>query len=130
MPTVLYVLFALAFMPLLIAATTAVLRAKQFGHIDNNYPRKQQAEMQGIGARLNAAQANSWEALTFFSVVVFIAYASGLPLVRLDTVAIVFLVMRFIHFGVYALNWATVRTLVFYMCLLCCIYIFYLAASH
>jgi uncharacterized MAPEG superfamily protein len=130
MPIVLYVLFALSFIPILMAATGVVLRIKQFGRLDNNYPRLQQAEMRGVGARVNGAQANSWEALVVFLLVVFIAHAAGLPLSALNNVAIAFLALRLLYCALYVIDWAWPRTAVFAMSMLCCMYIFYLAASH
>jgi uncharacterized MAPEG superfamily protein len=130
MPTVLYVLFVLSLLPYVMAVSAGVVRAKHFGRFDNNHPRLQQAELRGLGARLLGAQANSWEALIVFSVSVRIAHASGLPLDSLELPALMFLGFRIVYCAMYALDWAWVRSVMFFAGLGCCIYIFMLAASH
>ncbi|MGB2248676.1 MAG: MAPEG family protein, partial [Alcanivorax sediminis] len=80
MPNILYVLFAVSFLPIFLAWAGVYFRIKQFKRFDNHHPRQQQAALEGAGARAQAAQANAWEALIVFTMVCFIAYASGLDL--------------------------------------------------
>lgn len=130
MPTILYVLFALSFFPILLSMAGGVMRVRQFGRLDNHYPRLQQAEMRGLGARVNAAQANAWEALVIFTLVVVIAHASGLPLALADVPALLFLVLRVIYALCYLANWAWPRSAAFALGMMCCLYIVYLSATH
>lgn len=129
MSTTLCILVALTFLPYFMSATALLLRRRQFGQIDNHYPRLQQAELRGVGARVHGAQANCWEALILFSVVVVIAHIAGLPLAKLDTVAIVFLGARLVYCAMYILDWAWARTGAFAAGILCCVYILYLVLT-
>jgi len=130
MPTVLYTLVAAAFMPYVLAVVGARYRVKQFGRFDNNHPRLQQAELRGTGARVLAAQANSWEALNVYAVAVFVAFAAGVDLRTLDTVALVFIAARIVYVVLYALDMAWLRSVVFGVAAGCCVYIFVQAARH
>ena len=130
MPTILYVLFAISFLPFVMAWTAIYFRISQFGTFDNYHPRQQQGALTGMGARVQAAQANAWEALTLFTLVCFIAYASGLDLNRLDGVALLFLAARVLHPILYIANLAWWRSAVFVVGMGCCLYIVYLAASQ
>lgn len=130
MPTILYVLFAISFLPFVMAWTAIYFRLKQFGKFDNHHPRQQQAALTGMGGRVQAAQANAWEALMLFTMVCFIAYASGLDLDRLDGVALLFLASRILHPILYIANLAWFRSGVFVVGMGCCLYIVYLAASQ
>ncbi|MCK0155389.1 MAPEG family protein [Alcanivorax sp. S6407] len=130
MPTILYVLFAISFLPIFLAWVGVYFRIKQFRHFDNYHPRQQQAALEGAGARTQAAQANAWEALIVFTMVCFIAYASGLDLNRLDGVALLYLATRLLHPVLYIANLAWLRSGVFAVGMGCCLYIVYLAASQ
>ncbi|MEE3320548.1 MAG: MAPEG family protein [Pseudomonadota bacterium] len=79
---------------------------------------------------MQAAQANAWEALLLFTMVCFIAYASGLDLNRLDGVALLYLATRVLHPVLYIANLAWLRSGVFAVGMGCCLYIVYLAASQ
>lgn len=129
MPVILYVLLTLALLPFLLTWLGAFLRIRQFGHLDNNTPRLQQAALTGVGARVQGAQANAWEALLTFTVVTFIAFAAGVPLASLGSVALVFLALRLLHAVLYMADFAWSRSLVFVAGILCCLYIVYLAVQ-
>src|SRR5690606_41276778 len=80
MPVTLSVLFVVAMMPIVVAWISGYYRKKQFGRFDNEHPRLQQSQLTGVGARAVAAQANCWESLQTFAVVVLIAVAVGVDL--------------------------------------------------
>lgn len=130
MPTILYVLFAISFLPIFLAWAAVYFRIKQFNHFDNHHPRQQQAALVGMGARVQAAQANAWEALTLFTMVCFLAYASGLDLNRLDGVAWLYLAARVLHPILYIANLAWWRSGVFVVGMFCCLYIAILALTQ
>lgn len=130
MPTILYVLFAISFLPILLAWAGVYFRIKQFEHFDNHHPRQQQVALEGAGARTQAAQANAWEALIVFTMVCFIAHTTGLDLNRLDGVALLYLATRLLHPILYIANLARLRSGVFALGMGCCLYIVYLAASQ
>jgi len=130
MPLVLYSLFALALFPILMAWIGAYFRVKEFGRFDNNHPRQQQSQLTGAGARAIGAQANSWEALQVFTVVVFIAYVAGVDLASLDQVSLLFLALRALYALLYLMNLALWRSIVYSLGMACCIYIFVVAVQQ
>lgn len=130
MSVALYVLGAAALMPYVLAAIGARCRMQQFGKFDNNYPRLQQEELRGLGARVQAAQANSWEALGVYAASVFIAFAVGIDLRTLDAVALVFIAARVAYVACYLLDRAWLRSVVFGVGIGCCIYIIARATMH
>ncbi len=127
MPTILVTLFAAAVFPIMLAWVGGYFRMRQFGGIDNRHPRIQYAKMEGAGARAVGAQQNAWEALAMYTVVVFIAFASGLDLHALTTPALVFISARVLHPVFYIANMDKLRSLVFIVGVFSCAYIFYLA---
>ena len=129
MPVILYSLFFVSCMPILLAWIASFFRVKQFGKFDNNYPRIQQAQLTGVGARVQGAQMNSWEALIIYATVNFIAFASGLELNSLDEVAIAFALLRVLHAVFYIANLAWFRSGVFALSMFCCLYIVFLSAT-
>jgi len=130
MPIVLYTLLAVALMPYVLAVMGARYRVRQFGRFDNNHPRQQQAELRGTGARVQAAQANSWEALAVYGTSVFIAFAAGVDLKSLDVVAAIYLASRIVYAVLYILDMAWARSVVFGVGVSCYAYIFVLAWRH
>lgn len=110
MPTLFIVLFVMAMLPMVLATIGAYLRYKQFGAIDNNNPRQQQSQLTGLAARVLAAQKNAWEALIFFTVACFLAFASSIDMDTLSYAAILFLICRILHPIFYMLDQATFRS--------------------
>lgn len=120
---VLYVLFLVATLPIVLAWVGSLYRIHQLGYFDNHHPRVQAAALRDAGARAYAAQANAWESLQIFLVVVVIAQATGLALDTLDVPALLFLLCRVLHPVFYIANWAWSRSLVYFGGMLCCLYI-------
>lgn len=115
--------------PYVLSTIGGYLRVKQFGSLDNKNPRAQAAQLEGVGARVAAAQANAWEALPVFASAVFVAHLSGVTPVAATTPSIVFVLARIVHPIVYAANLDILRSLVFLVGLASCLWLFGLAAS-
>ena len=128
MALALYILFFLTVFPVVLAGVAVSCRLRQFGTIDNNNPRAQQGQLEGIGARAMAAQQNAWEAAILFVVTLFVAYSAGLPLTSLDLPALLYLAFRLGHAVCYLADWATLRSIVYCGGFFTCVYIVYLAA--
>ena len=128
MPVTLSVLFVVAMMPIVVAWISGYYRKKQFGRFDNEHPRLQQSQLTGVGARAVAAQANCWESLQTFAVVVLIAVAVGVDLARLEVVSLAFLILRVLYVAFYLTNLATLRSVTYGLGLFCCIYVFGVAS--
>lgn len=80
------------------------------GGFDNADPRGWLAHQQGVSARANAAQANSFEALPFFIGAVIIAHQLGAPQTRVDILAMLFVTMRVIYIAMYVAGLPTARS--------------------
>nr|WP_067285706.1 MAPEG family protein [Marinobacterium profundum] len=128
MPVILYVLFIVLLLPILLAGVANVCRARQFKGFDNHNPRQQQAQLEGLGGRAHAAQANAWEALMIFSATCLIAYAGGADLTALNLAALIFLACRIAHAVFYLANLSGPRSLAFGGAMLCSFYIVFQAA--
>ncbi len=124
MPDLFLVLFIISVLPILLSAISAYFRITELGKLDNHRPREQQAALTGTGARAVAAQKNAWEALLFFATVTLIAVASPIDLHSLSIPAFAFLAARIAHPLAYIANWAVLRSMVFTVGWLSCVYIF------
>jgi uncharacterized MAPEG superfamily protein len=127
MPPILITLFFLALFPIALSSIGGYYRVKQFGHLDNQHPRAQQARMEGPGARAIAAHKNAWEALAMYSVAIFIAFANGVDLHSLTLPALIFLTARLFHAFFYIADLSTLRSFAFAIGFFDCIYIFAIA---
>jgi uncharacterized MAPEG superfamily protein len=103
----------------------AGIAKKGFEQYDNSMPREWLAKQTGFRARANAAQANLFESLPFFFAAVIIASMSGAPQVRIDLLAIGFVIARIAYLICYIANWPTMRSVVWLMGLICVIAIFF-----
>ncbi len=113
MTTPLRCLLVVAVMPYVLAALGGYFRMKQLGSLDNNHPRIQATQLEGIAARAWAAQQNAWEALAVFGTAVIVAHLAHADAEASATASLVYLATRFAHPVLYLANLATVRTLVF-----------------
>jgi uncharacterized MAPEG superfamily protein len=116
-----YLRFSVAYWCVLVAvllpyACAYLAKARGFGKrrseggFDNADPRGWLAGQQGVAARANAAQANSFEALPFFIGAVIIAHQLGAPQTRVDILALLFVTMRVIYIAMYVAGLATARS--------------------
>lgn len=85
---------------------------KQGGY-DNSNPRAWLAAQTAWRARANAAQANSFEGLPFFIGAVVMAHQLGADPARVDTLAFAYVVLRVAYIGLYVMDRAALRSLVF-----------------
>ena len=128
MTTPLWCLAAVAFLPYVCAWTGAYFKFQQFGTIDNKNPRRQAKELEGVGERLAAAQANAWEALPFFTAAVVTAHLAGAAPGTAATLSEVFLVTRILHPIFYAADLDKLRSLAFVVGFACVVGLFWIAA--
>jgi uncharacterized MAPEG superfamily protein len=103
----------------------AGIAKKGFEQYDNVMPREWLAKQTGFRARANAAQANLFESLPLFFAAVIISSIGGAPQVRLDLLAIGFVIARIAYLICYIANWPTMRTIVWLIGLICVIAIFF-----
>jgi uncharacterized MAPEG superfamily protein len=108
MTTAYWCVLAAALMPYV-----AVSIAKSGGErFDNSNPRLWLEKQQGFRARANAAQANSFEAFTFFAAAVIVAHLTQAPQDRIDTLAVMFVLARAAFIVFYVADWHWARSIV------------------
>ncbi|MEN0036877.1 MAG: MAPEG family protein [Cellvibrio sp.] len=130
MKTAIIVLLCLCLMPYLLACVSGYYRQKQLGKVDNQNPRLQYTQLEGIGARAVAAQQNSWEALLIYSAALLAVVASGVIVEHLALAALIVLLARLLHALFYLTNLDKLRTLSFAIALAPCFYLFYMAIGY
>lgn len=121
------VLMILCILPILCGWISGYYRHKQFGVVDNKYPREQNAKLQGCGARAVAAQMNAWEALAVYSAALLALNIAEIPVEQYANLVLVFLACRILHGVFYLINQDILRSLVFLAGYGICIYMFVLA---
>ena len=129
MTTPLWCLLITVLIPLVLAGVGGYFKSQQFDTVDNKNPRAQSALLEGAGARAAAAQANAWEALAIFTVCVGVAHLAGADPGSSATAAILFVIARVAHAGLYVADLAALRSISFLFAIGSCIWLVTLAAS-
>ncbi|MDK9757957.1 MAPEG family protein [Vibrio sp. D173a] len=127
MPTALFVLVFVSFIPYVLAGLGGYAKVQQLGHLDNHHPRLQERKLSGRAARIIAAQSNAWEALSFYTATILTVNLSGVPWSDLSMPAIIFAITRIAHPVMYIANIAIGRTFVVIVGVTSCIYMLSLA---
>lgn len=92
-------------------------KARRDGGYDNHLPRSWLANQKDWRARANAAQANSFEALPFFIGAVIIAHQMNALQVRVDLLALAFVLLRMVYILLYVADQASGRSVVWALAL-------------
>ena len=98
----------------MIAKKTAGFKAK-----DNQHPRDFLAKTTGLAARANAAQQNSFESLPLFIAAILMAEYMVISQTVIMTCGMAYIVLRILYGICYLANWATLRSIVWLLSLLC-----------
>ena len=122
-------ILAVILMPILLAFLGGYYRGKAFGQADNKNPRAQVAQLEGVGARTYAAQANAWEAALLFTAAVLTSHLAGLSAEAATPWALAFVVFRVLHAIFYIRDIDMARSGVFVGSLVCVIALFVKAGS-
>ena len=107
-------LFIATCLPFLSKIVVGVVMSKE-GKYDNQHPREQQKRLTGFGARALAAHQNSFEALLIFSVAILSAVATQQVTWLTNVLAISFITTRIFYHIAYVMNYATLRSLVWFV---------------
>ena len=86
---------------------------------DNQNPRDFLAKTTGLAARANAVQQNSFESLPLFIAAILMAEYMVVPQTVIMTFGIAYIVLRIVYGICYLANWATLRSIVWILSLLC-----------
>jgi uncharacterized MAPEG superfamily protein len=109
----------------LLPIVAAGIAKKGFDNYDNAQPREWLAKQTGFRARANAAQANLFESLPFFFAAVIIASISQVPQIRIDVLAVGFVIARIVYLACYVADWPTTRSIVWLIGILCVVALFF-----
>ena len=97
-----------------IAKQTAGFKAR-----DNQNPREFLAKTTGLAARANAVQQNSFESLPLFIASILMAEYMVISQTVIMTFGMAYIVLRILYGICYLANWATLRSIVWLLSLLC-----------
>lgn len=100
-----------AFMPVMWVGV-AKFSGGRFGPKDNLNPREYLEKLDGWRKRAYWAQNNAFEAFPPYAAAVIIAHLQAVPQATLDTLAMAFIALRFLHGVCYLANWGLPRTAV------------------
>ncbi len=128
MPVPLWCLFAACLLPYVWSTFGLVARHRQLG-VDNKIPRQQLAQLEGWGARANAAQQNAWEALATFAPAVLCAHVTQADATWSMRLAIAWVAFRLLHGVVYLADVDIARTGAFFGATCCTAGLFFLSAG-
>lgn len=105
--TCLFIAMALPYIP-----RVFTLRAQMRQGLNNNEPRRQQANLTGLGARAAGAHQNSFEALLLFACAVLIAYVTQVDPGISGQLSVVFIGSRILYIAFYLIDMPTARSTV------------------
>ena len=94
-----------------IAKASSAKLPQKAGRYDNNNPRAWATGLSGWQQRANAAQNNGFEAAPLFIAAVILAQQAHAEQGRIDTLAMIFIVLRVLYVAAYLMNFGAVRTL-------------------
>ncbi|MEN8357391.1 MAPEG family protein [Acinetobacter towneri] len=114
---IVYLIIIACLLPYVFAVVAKM--AGGFKREDNQNPREFLAKTIGLAARANAVQQNSFESLPLFIAAVLMAEYMVIPQVVVMMFGIAYIVLRIIYGICYLANWATLRSIVWMLSLLC-----------
>ncbi|KGP63977.1 membrane protein [Legionella norrlandica] len=124
--TIIVCLFIAVLLPYLAKIPVAYAMHKAGGY-DNHYPREQQARLEGFGARALAAHQNSFESLLIFATAALTALATNTVSLVKQYLAMGYIIFRLFYHLLYLLDWSSLRSIVWFASLLCCLSILWLS---
>ena len=106
---------------------TLIAKAKGgFQAKDNQNPREFLAKTTGLAARANAVQQNSFESLPLFIAAILMAEYMVVHQSVIMTFGTAYIILRILYGICYLANWATLRSIVWILSLLCPICLLFL----
>ena len=121
MTILLICLIIVVMLPLLAKMPLAWAMNKEGGY-NNAYPRSQQAQLKGFGARALAAHQNAFEAVILFTPAVLTAIVTNNIGDTVQWAAIIFVVMRLLYNLFYLLNYHILRSMSWVAAMACSFY--------
>jgi uncharacterized MAPEG superfamily protein len=103
--------------------------AKAGSRYDNRTPRVYLVGLEGWRARAQAAHQNAWEALAMFTAALVVAGHAGASGTWFNGLAVTFVTMRVLHGVLYVANLASLRSLVWFVGVVCVVSMFFVSAG-
>lgn len=126
MTTLIVCLLITVVMPYLTKLPVGYAMQKSKGGYDNNHPRAQQARLEGFGARAVGAHQNCFESLAVFSTAALAAIATNHVTATIMNLAILYVLSRIVYIFLYLMNFATLRSTVWFVGFASCVSILWL----
>ncbi|WP_347474103.1 MAPEG family protein [Acinetobacter thermotolerans] len=114
---IIYLILAACLLPYVF--TMIAKKAGGFKAKDNQNPRDFLAQTTGVAKRANAVQQNSFESLPLFIAAILMAEYLVMPQSLIMTFGIGYLVFRVLYGICYLANWATLRSIMWLLSMLC-----------
>jgi len=105
-----------------------VVGSRKMGLKDNHHPRKWLEESEGPQKRAYWAQLNSFEAFPPFAAAVIIAVIAGGSVAWINTLAVLFILLRVLYGFCYISDKAELRSLVWFAAVGCTVLLYIVAA--
>lgn len=99
--------------------TTIAKKAAGFKLRDHQNPREFLAKNTGVAARAHAVEQNSFESLPLFIAAILMAEYMVVPQALIMTFGTAYIVFRIMYGICYLANWATLRSIVWLLSMLC-----------
>ncbi|MDP1445027.1 MULTISPECIES: MAPEG family protein [Acinetobacter] len=114
---IIYLILAACLLPYVF--TMIAKKAGGFKAKDNQNPRDFLEQSTGVAKRANAVQQNSFESLPLFIAAVLMAEYLVMPQSLIMTFGIGYLIFRVLYGICYLANWATLRSIMWLLSMLC-----------
>lgn len=114
---IIYLILAACLLPYIFAMIAKI--AGGFKGSDNKNPREFLSKTTGLAARANAAQQNSFESLPLFIAAILMAEYMVIAQFWIMTFGIAYLVLRVLYGLCYLANLSTLRSVIWFLSLLC-----------
>jgi uncharacterized MAPEG superfamily protein len=101
-----------------------------FKDFDNHHPRQWLANQTGFRARGNGAQANSFEAFPLFAAGVIVAHITTAPVDVVNALAVIFVIARLAFIICYVTDKASLRSLCWFVGIICAVGLFIISGYH
>jgi uncharacterized MAPEG superfamily protein len=126
MTTLIVCLLITVVMPYLTKLPVGYAMQKSKGGYDNNHPRAQQARLEGFGGRAVGAHQNCFESLAVFSTAALTAIATNHVTATIMNLAILYVISRIVYIFLYLMNFAALRSTVWFIGFASCVSILWL----
>jgi uncharacterized MAPEG superfamily protein len=107
----------------------APLRKAEFGVLENDHPRLQEAKTTGRGARALGAHANAFEAIAVWAPAVLAAHMTNPTSTLAPKIAIGWVIARVVHGVLYVAGISAARSLCFAVGLICAVLMYLVAGG-